>query len=253
MSIEYQSNINGQIVSPGDSCCRNTAFVTLMAWYFPYDYQNLDNNDTPNKGFIFDALENVNYCTFRFGISRINDTTANLWAASRPRSGDAYQQIWGGSVLGVNQWYHLCAMFDFAAAKCYLYVNGASDNVPVALGGWGSPTINTDMTCECVGQVAVVPSAGNWLHGKIDDCRVYNVQLSPAQISTIYRVNGNDAIVNGLQHRFLMTSGAYDSDAAGVGVLKDMGERKVNFDNKFPAQDKPKWKESKINLTRGAY
>jgi hypothetical protein len=249
MSIEYLSNINGQILSPAAcDCVRNVNFVTLMGWYYPYDFSNLDLNDTPNKGFIFDAYENSTFSTFRFGIARVDNTHANLYGASRPNSGSGYNQIISTTQIGLNDWFHIAAVFDFVAFKVSLYLNGALDYLSAAQGGWSAPTFNGNMTNEAVGQNANVGSAGNWLHGKLDDVRVYNRAISANEMKTIFACNGSDRIMNGCQHRFLMTAGGYNSGASGVGVLKDWGAQKKANDNKFPAQAIPLWKESKIKL-----
>jgi hypothetical protein len=245
MSIEYNvvTNTCGHIIDTPDGCIKNKAFTCFMAWHYAYTFPNVGGD-----GYLFD-INLASFSAYRFGCQRITAATGKIFSASRPRAGDAYNNVLGTTVLNNNTWYHIAVMWDWAAAKVYLYLNGVLEYAPVAQAGWGSPTENNNALYECVGQLANGSggSANNCIDGKVDDVRVYNRQVSANEILTIYNAAGSDRILNGCSHRLLMTGGAFNTNAAGAGVLKCDGEFKNTFTEKFPAFPASNiWKESYI-------
>jgi hypothetical protein len=84
------------------------------------------------------------------------------------------QNAVGSSTLPLNAWSHLAATYDGDAL--HLYVNGAQvGSTPV----WGP--IPTSAGPLRIGGNSIW---GEWFKGFIDDVRVYDVALSPAQIES---------------------------------------------------------------------
>jgi hypothetical protein len=61
------------------------------------------------------------------------------------------------------------------------------------------------------------------VNGKIDDVRIYNKSLSPAEIQTIYAANGHDGIIDGLVSRWLMNEKSPGTTVSGTNSVKDIG------------------------------
>lgn len=65
--------------------------------------------------------------------------------------------------------------------------------------------------------------AGEHYGGDLEDVRIYNRELSLAEIQTIFTVRGVDGIVDGLLHRWLMNEDSPGTTASGTGTIKDIG------------------------------
>jgi len=97
--------------------------------------------------------------------------------AFAPAGGSAIDH-WSNSSLSANTWYHIVATFDDSANKVKLYLNGVLDkeyietqkpaitNYPVRIGHGGY--------------------TNNYFNGIIDEVRIYNRVLSPAEILDHY-------------------------------------------------------------------
>lgn len=243
--LNIATTTQGFRVSPGDDCCRNATALTFMAWVRNLTYTNVGTN----RSHIFD-VNNPSFVAYRFGFIQVTGVTGTLFGASRPRPADGYTEFSGTSVLAINTWYHVAAVFDFTAQKIFLYVNGIIDNVPAAYPFWGTPTENVVSNQEAIGSVCD-PGASNVIDGKLDDVRVYKRALTANEILTIYNCMGTDGIVNSLRHRFKMI-GPYGSNVTGAGVMKDFGSEKFNFTDKFPAFPNSNfWDNSIIKYSRG--
>ena len=97
-------------------------------------------------------------------------------------NGTAWSAISNGSSVNLNTWYHVVGVFDDAANTLDLYVNGLKTS-PVSLNG---SIANTSLNLH-LGNYDSSPDAG-YLAGSLDDARVYNRALSPAEIMQLYRM-----------------------------------------------------------------
>ena len=65
------------------------------------------------------------------------------------------------------------------------------------------------------------------MQGYFEDCRIYNRQLSDAEIQTIYACKGHDGIAYGLAGRWTMIEG-YDNQRVTLDatIIKDVSNNK---------------------------
>ncbi len=91
------------------------------------------------------------------------------------------QEFTGGTINTARRWYHIAATFDDTANSVKLYIDGL---VVATLSTTAAPLANT-------GQLWLGSSPFNdFLHGRIDDARIYERVLNPAEIQTLY--NGGE-------------------------------------------------------------
>ena len=80
-----------------------------------------------------------------------------------------------------DEWYHLCGVFDPGSSKIYLYINGTTVQ---------DTTINNTsiLTTETNLQIGNDQNSGkdNGVKGAIDNVRIYNRALSPAEVNQLY-------------------------------------------------------------------
>ena len=84
-----------------------------------------------------------------------------------------------GSSLPTNTWIHVVGVVDYPANKAYLYYNGQQD---------ASATLVTfDLSTAASLRLHTGLFAGNeYLNGKVDETRIYNRALSPAEVAQLY-------------------------------------------------------------------
>src|SRR6185295_643486 len=79
--------------------------------------------------------------------------------------------------LGPNTWYHLAATFDNATDQVHVYVNGIE-----VLSATTSATPPANSEILTIGKDA----AGEYWSGSLDDVRVYNRVLCPADVLALF-------------------------------------------------------------------
>jgi hypothetical protein len=80
-----------------------------------------------------------------------------------------------------STWYHLAGVYDAAAARLRLYVNGVADGTPVTYAG--SVTAAGTVQLGCAGCAGAIP--GGELPWGLDDARVYDRILSAGEVAGI--------------------------------------------------------------------
>lgn len=70
--------------------------------------------------------------------------------------------------------------------------------------------------------------------GDLEDIRIYDRELSLAEVQTIFAVRGVDGIVDGLLHRWLLNEQAPGAGASGAGVIKDLTGARNGTPNSIP-------------------
>jgi predicted ribosomally synthesized peptide with SipW-like signal peptide len=101
--------------------------------------------------------------------------------AFAPAGGNAIDH-WSNSWLLPNTWYHIVATFDDSADKVRLYINGVLDKEYTET---QKPAI-TDNPVR-IGQGGNYDFQNTWFNGIIDEVRIYNRALSPAEILEHYQ------------------------------------------------------------------
>jgi len=101
--------------------------------------------------------------------------------------GSGYPLVINTSVLSLNQWYHIAAVYDSNAGaypespypRLQLYLNGDLTDSAYSPQGFSASTGNFTMG-------AYLYENFSYFNGAIDEVMVYNRSLSPAEISCIY-------------------------------------------------------------------
>jgi len=136
-------------------------------------------------------------------------TTRNIYIA-RISTADNFQMVIGpaGSTSSVssnttiqaNTWYHVAYVRDVTNDNLKIYINGKLDN---------SATDTTTGTWETTGQYPIIGRyTGEYLHGYLDDLKIYNSALTDAQIRTDYAgPTAGSAAVLGAQDQSFLSEG----------------------------------------------
>jgi hypothetical protein len=145
---------------------------SISAWFYPY---SIPPNTTPeNKTWAI-----VNKAGQHMGLVYDNDGTfaARHWVATP--TGDVLE-IARSPVKPVNAWYHLVSAVNRTAGTLKLYVNGTLVGTPTFTPGTAPHEYGT--TPFRIGRARNEWSAD----GKVDQVRIYNRELSAAEVSDLY-------------------------------------------------------------------
>ncbi|MFJ6195354.1 LamG-like jellyroll fold domain-containing protein [Micromonospora sp. NPDC092111] len=147
----------------------NTASYTVSAWARITDTTVnrtiVSKDGSRTSGFFLNYVAAEN----RWAFSR---TTADTDSSSALRATSNLPPVLG-------QWTHLAGVYDTAAGKMKLYVNGVPQTTTAATGGWNA-TGN-----YVVGRAKWAGANTNPWAGSIDDVRVYGTALTDAQVATL--------------------------------------------------------------------
>lgn len=91
----------------------------------------------------------------------------------------AWRRADGSAVLPANRWVHVAAVWNKATLNYQLYVNGVPDGTGTSTTGSVSGSENLTLGKSMV--------YGNLLAGQLDEVRIYNTNLSAAEIGTDLR------------------------------------------------------------------
>jgi hypothetical protein len=125
-----------------------------------------------------------------WGIGATNgcgDITAAIEVASGA-NGTQRTTRCGSTVLGPNTWYFLTGVFDASARTLSIYVNGALDDGPFAVGSASVPTASY-ATTNCA-LLAASGQQGHLLLGALDEVRIYTRALTAAEVHALYLASG---------------------------------------------------------------
>jgi len=142
--------------------------MTVSAWIraaaFPFDDAAVVSKRTSSKvGFQLDTTIDTGPRTIGF---KLTSPTGAMMAR------------YGASALQLNQWYYVTGVYDAAAQTLNVYLNGALDNGTL-LGPVASAQQNSALNVNIGRRAGAVGYAFN---GTIDEVRIYNRALSPAEI-----------------------------------------------------------------------
>ncbi len=128
--------------------------------------------------------------------------------------------------LSQDTWYHVVGIGELDGVPnsiTSVYINGVLDGGPTTVAG--AAVAAATMTIG--NRTGAANTEG--LNGLIEDFRVYNRELSAAEIATIHAARGVDGIVEGLVMRVPMREGADGTNPSGAGFVKDVSDAKNNF------------------------
>ncbi len=154
---DYIRVLNNSTLSPSN--------LTISTWAY---FNTVASNQTLfSKELYTDASNNSGYLLRIYSNNRINLVVENNQAVTVGAS--ATYAITAGS------WYHIVGTYDGQNLK--IYVNGNLAGSTAYTGGIGSNSSN----------LAIGGTSGVYLFdGKLDDARIYNRALSPAEVSQLY-------------------------------------------------------------------
>ena len=152
------------------------------------------------------------------------------------------------NVLTLNVWHHFAASCDFINQVCSIVVDGVVTYSNVTLAGLSlGPTSNTPSLAAAIG--GPTNGAGSLFDGLLSDARAYNRALSQAEMQSIFYAKGNDCIVNGLVHRFIMKEYTDLTVMTNTPCALDVGALSLNGTPK-PAITLPHWASDYIRTGR---
>ncbi|MEK7562841.1 MAG: LamG-like jellyroll fold domain-containing protein, partial [Patescibacteria group bacterium] len=113
------------------------------------------------------------------------DSTGKLFFIETDSQGNNYFYATGNQTLAANKWYHVVVAYNgnVAASGIQTYVNGVADTMTPTTLGTADPGVLAATNLEIGrrgGTSSAVPFSGN-----IDDVRIYNRALSPAEIAAL--------------------------------------------------------------------
>jgi len=91
----------------------------------------------------------------------------------------------GNGTFVLNTWYHICCLRSAGTLK--LYVNGTLNNSVAE--GPTAPVYNYNPRIGSMWFATGVPPLYNGLNGKLDEMRIYNRALTPAEISSLWQIS----------------------------------------------------------------
>jgi fibronectin type 3 domain-containing protein len=143
-----------------------TSSMSWEAWVFPTTNPGDDGNiialSNGSNGWQFKTTPDTGVRTFGVAVSGASGSTAQRYSAT---------------TITLNTWYHVAGVYNAAARTLDVYVNGVLDNGSLVGAVPASQTL-PGTESVAIGQRA----AGFNFIGTIDEVRVYNRALSPAEI-----------------------------------------------------------------------
>jgi fibronectin type 3 domain-containing protein len=142
-----------------------TSSATWSAWVFP-------TGNPPDDGQIIAKSGNSD----GWQLKTTPDTGVRTFGIA-VSNGTAATQRYSKTVLSLNTWYHVAGVYNATSATLDIYVNGVLDNGTLA------GTVPTSQNNPASINVNIGRRQGGYYFiGTIDDVRVYNRALSPAEI-----------------------------------------------------------------------
>lgn len=200
MPLKFVGSSSQYVYLPSASVVKNVAGATIAAWVY------IDSFPTGlNKYNVFSRSRGIDIIYERVEL-QIYSSAGLLRAAGAPNDGDNVQNFTEAvSSLSINTWLHVAATFDFINRIIRLYTNGVLVATSATIVLWTAG--NSSNTNSLRGSIGSELGNAEYMNGKIDDCRLYNLMLGDGEIQNIYGCRGSDSIVKGLEQRFLLNEG----------------------------------------------
>jgi hypothetical protein len=119
-----------------------------------------------------------------------------------------------GGLLTTGSRYHIACVVDYTVKTGFIYIDGELVTTGVFTAITAGNTSNTSAQTGTIG--ANEPGNNNPWAGQIEDPRVYNRLLGPAEIKTIYTARGCDNILDGLFARWTFNEFAPGVNAGSI-------------------------------------
>lgn len=161
MSVPYSTSLN-------------VSDVTLSVWVYPtaQEQQNLVFYNTASGG-------------VRYQLTLA--ATGRIQAGFGPSGGTIYPTT-PASIYAISNWYHVVSTYNSTTGEGKIYVNGTLYDTIISSG-----PLNSGDQALYIGYT----SSTAWLHGSVDDFRLYNFALTEGQIKLLYN-QGQSAVFGSL-------------------------------------------------------
>lgn len=200
MAISCDGGGEGVSIDGAVTATKNQSALTGMIWVRP---RSLPATDTK-----FIDYSIFNGTNARYTLQYDSATPGVPFVGGRATDGEGLKQVDGTQAIVVGQWTHIIGVLDYANSLGMIYINGVLN---VALSVTSPPfaaaqtaNTNSENSSGSGGGIGVRVNATQSFIGDIEDMRLYNRVIGPAEAMTIYAALGEDGIQNGLLHRFPM-------------------------------------------------
>ncbi len=153
----------------------------------------------------------------------------NLWEIGLFSQGKVYNDLNQGATRFVSDGaisdYTLSHVVCTAASDStgQIYINGVLDKQAAYQSGSPAASGTLDVGYSSWGPDAL------YMHGYLQDVRIYNRILTANECKTIYESHGSDSIVHGLMNRWLLNDGQEYTAPSGAGSVKDYGPDQLHL------------------------
>lgn len=206
MAIDFDGTSGDNVKVASTSALQLTSALTITAWI---------------KGDAFDTGANVDVVV-RKGESNPNNYQFAIRSSKVALFLDTSDNTptgAGATNVSTGILHHVVATWaNDADDEVRIYLDGLLDNTPSS--DTHTSDLGTDTRPLYIGGRDV--TTGDLFDGSIEDVRIYDRELSAAEIQTIFAARGTDGIVAGLVGRWLMNEGAPGTVVSGAGSVKDM-------------------------------
>lgn len=125
------------------------------------------------------------------GSSRINfgvTPTGQIRAGGRKLDGDGFQSATSAAgVVTAGTWIHLAVTLNYSNNSISFFANGEFLSTSTGINwGVGTASSNTYSNGIAIGSNSASATSGEQFGGLIDELRVYNTALTPAEITSVY-------------------------------------------------------------------
>jgi hypothetical protein len=206
MAINFPGQTGAKVDVGNDASLQITGAFTVMAWfYLDTSPQNVEFVSkyaaSPNRGF-----------TLQTDDDPPDDTWGYFWISTNGTQGMG--SGWTASALPVGEWHHIAGQFIPSTAVQIWYdgqlSNENTSGIPFSM---HDPSNNVTLGNR--------PDGSQPYDGSLEDIRIYNRNLSAAEMATIYAARGRDGILGGLVSRWFLNEGAPGTTPSGSDSVKD--------------------------------
>jgi hypothetical protein len=215
MALRTNGTDQGLSVIAPRSQFRNLSEATICCW------ANFDPFATTNRIMIkFSTATGSNTTRISLAIT----TALRIEVACRILDGDslAIHQITLSTPPGPGEWHHYAVAFSFTFRRFQLYYDGELLNTTSMTAVTAGNTSDTDSLSGGIA-IANPPTGNSFWPGLIDDMRIYQRLLGPAEIATIKTSLGADAIMGSLVSRWTLNELAPDVAVVGAADVSGNG------------------------------
>jgi hypothetical protein len=186
-ALTFNGNTQAVLISTSTTY-NNMSLFTISAWIFP---QGMGGN---NAGRIIDKTDNTTPST---GWSfQLNDPTNRRFQfVIACSSGGSIRRITSNQSLKLNTWTHVVAKWDGTTSSnsIRLYVNGVEEQSYFLSQGCATSKLSDSALSVSIGNNSTNVRG---FQGVIDDLRIYNRQVSDAEIYSLYKAGGGSPVAS---------------------------------------------------------